>query len=323
MENDHLFPQIFFFCSPCGIFKKKKNLRGRSISQLSSRTEMEDSTLIHKSRTAAVKKERRDGLRGKVDDAAKAIDEERRRREALSAKSAELRAKVDRLSRMSEELLAQRDRYDAHVRAEAAQFARRHEALGSSGLLTFSRDCGDEKPGRTIPGCHCRRTAYATKYDNTRVLGPCERLLTLQRSRRVETAMDAAEARPASGASLPPVHGSSAAGSAQAGNDPTRRRPTAGPWQGEQTARIVQDKLVRSASTVPNDRRDAVRAVQSRSVLHQMNYHGMPSLYLQDLEQKRGHSLRRTRHYTDFMGRLISMDPCDWPSHNEFVLIGL
>jgi hypothetical protein len=46
------------------------------------------------------------------------------------------------------------------------------------------------------------------------------------------------------------------------------------------------------------------------------------SIALPDLEQYKGRSTLRTRHYYDYEGKRINMDPCDWPQHNGFVLIG-
>ena len=43
---------------------------------------------------------------------------------------------------------------------------------------------------------------------------------------------------------------------------------------------------------------------------------------LPDLERMKRQSSRRTRFYTNYEGKRIMMDPCNWPSHHDFVLIG-
>lgn len=76
-----------------------------------------------------------------------------------------------------------------------------------------------------------------------------------------------------------------------------------------------------ASPTVQPNAPAAGRRSKALSPLQEMNYLGKPSVM--DLESYRMKSLRRTRHYFDYSGKMISMDPCDWPSQDGFVLTGM
>lgn len=244
---------------------------------------MEDFGTLMKRKRDKINAHKKAALQGRVDDTLAAIDAAKKDKVQLTAAASKLRQRVESLKTMAADLERERSKYDAHYTEQKQRRDARSKPIEGNGMLDFARGCGDEQMRHTHKGRHLRRTGYCVKYDNSRVLGPSEFVLVCERQQRAQTMMEG------------------------------------------RINNATTSAIAATSSSGCSDQQLSVRPKHNRtfaaSPLQDMHYHGSSSL--PDLEGYRGKSLRRTRHYYDYEGKMISMDPCDWPTHNGFVFIGM
>ena len=209
----------------------------------------------------------RDLLRDRLLDIEDAVAAEKTKASKARKQTEELQKRLKYLEENAEAMKRVVTDHNSFLSSKRAHEEKRHESLGSSGMLCFREKFGEGDHKKPPPKArNSRRTGFYTDYQGRAHLGDCEWLET---------------------------------------------------WKRQQAANEEIDKR----ETQRSQRRDAALKVGTPEPTKAKPL--VESQALPDLERMRHQSSRRTRFYTNYEGKRIMMDPCNWPSHHGFVMIGM
>jgi hypothetical protein len=224
-------------------------------------------------------------LKDREEDLRERLSVEKAAREEAKRKAEALKERMAYLEAMADELNETRARHGDFVARKTAQFESRRKPLGDHGMLTFagpSFGVGNPEKPSHV-GRNSRRTAFTTDFRGKHILGESEFVQKWRLQNRAEEIV--AERDVVRAASTQPPSSPTAAN--------------------------------RAATSMSSKSKQLSPAPTADGAAPRLRANGLPTLAF-----AKHCSSRRTRFYTDYEGKRIMMDACDWPEEHDFVLIG-